>query len=99
MFPGAPVLTAVHTVAIAVFPVARHQYLAAVVLCVMNIAAHAGLLGLIEFPLMPIRVPLRKALRLRPTHQEGVFVAICNRRAKKYGIHLEWDKYTTAMTE
>ena len=96
---GAPVLTALHTIAIAVFLVVQHQYLAAGVLCVVNIVAHTGLLGLIEFLLMPIRVPLRKALGLQPTHQEGVFVAICNRRASKYGIDLDWDKYTTLMTE
>jgi hypothetical protein len=93
-FLGAPVLTAIHTIAIAVFLGVRHQYLAAGVLSVVNIAAHGGLLGLIELPLMSIRVPLRKALGLEPTHQEGVFIAICNRRARKYGIDLDWDKYT-----
>jgi len=97
MFLGSWIVTAIHTIGIATFLIVHQKYLAAVVLCVLNSIAHSRLLGLMEFPLMPIRVPLRKAWGLPPTHQEGVFAAICDRRAKKYGIKLAWNKYAEAI--
>jgi hypothetical protein len=94
LFLGSWIITAVHTLAVSAYLVLQHQFVAAVVLCAINTAAHLGFLGVLDFVLAPIRVPLRRMLGLKPTHQEAVFVAICNKRAARYGLTLDWSKYT-----
>lgn len=96
MFIGSWIVTALHTLAVSAYLAIHSQLIAAVVLCVLNIAAHSGVLGVLDFVLAPIRVPLRRMLRLQPTHQEAVFVAICNRRAARYGLTLDWSRYSSS---
>lgn len=36
---------------------------------------------------------LRARFGLAPTSQEAVFIAVCNRRARKSGVLLDWDQY------
>lgn len=99
LFLGAWLLTLLQTLAVAVYLVQQHSLATAVVLCIVNMAAHLGVFGLSEILLTPIRVPLRQALGLQPTHQEGVYVAICNRRAARYGVRLDWSRYTRLQQE
>lgn len=93
MFLGSWIITLVHTIAIGSYLVSQGGYFTSAVLCVMNAFAHLGALEFLQFPLMPIRLPLRRVLRRLPTHQEEVFVEICNRRAAQQGITLDWNNY------
>ena len=92
-------VTVAHTFAIAGFLIYQSSFAAAIALCVINFAAHAGYFGILDLLVMPLRVPLRRALGLQPTHQESVFVAVCNRRAAQHGIQLNWNSYGRGAPE
>lgn len=94
MFLGSWVVSLIHTVIVSVLLLRADHIAVAVVLCVVNICAHLGLFGAVDFALAPVRVPLRRLLGLPPTHQETVFVQICNRRAASHGIVLDWSRYS-----
>lgn len=93
MFLGSWVVTAIHTIGVAIYLVLQQQFVTAVVLSLVNIAAHLGAFGVIDLVLAPVRVPLRRVLGLPPTHQEVVFVTICDKRAARHGLMLDWSRY------
>lgn len=94
LFFGSWIVTTIQTIGVSIFLISQSMYLVAIGLCLFNVIAHCGLLEILYIPLAPVRVPIRHALGLSPTHQEHTFMAICNRRAKKHGIVLDWDVYS-----
>ena len=81
------------TTVISIYMIVQGNTSSAIALCIFNILAHSSILEILSFLLMPIRMLIRSAFGLLPTHQELVFMAVCNRRAAKYGITLNWDCY------
>ena len=94
LFLGAWPITLLQTVGVAVYLIVQGSYATAVVLCILNAVTYFGAMDIIDLLLIPIRVPLRRILQLAPTHQEGVFIAICNRRAASHSLTLDWEKYS-----
>lgn len=66
----------------------------AIVVVAFTIAARMGILEVLQLLLSPVRVPLRRALRLLPTHQEAVFMKASTARASRRGVKLDWHSYS-----
>jgi hypothetical protein len=90
---GHPVISFAYTVGTCIYLGFQGAYIPAVGLMIIYFVAHWGFLGLVYMGFTKIRVPFRKLFNLPPTHQEFVFITICNKRAAKYGLSLNWDDY------
>ena len=94
MFFGSWIVTTIQTIGISIYLISQSMYLVAAGLCLFNVIVHCGFFEILYMPLAPIRVSIRHALGLLPTHQEHTFMALCNRRAKKHGVVLDWGIYS-----
>ena len=91
LFLGSPPLLVIYTIGVPAYLIWQGSYALATILFVLDMAIHIGLLELLKtFLLLGL---IRRLLGLFPTHQEHVYMAICNRRAKRYGIVLDWEQY------
>lgn len=70
---------------------AAGDYATALTLFAFNLAASFTALELLML-VFPVGL-LRLHFGLAPTSQESAFIAVCNSRAKKLGIALDWDRY------
>ena len=100
LFLGSWFITLIYTIGISNFLVARQKYTTTVVLCLINAAAHFGVLSVLELIFLPIRIFFHRIFRLNNfTHPERTFVTICNLCAAKHGVILNWNRYTTLRAE
>ena len=91
LFLGSSPLLIIYIIGAPAYLIWQENYALAAILFTLDMAIYIGLLELLKtFLLLGI---IRRQLGLLPTHQEHVYMAICNRRAKKYGIVLDWGQY------
>lgn len=77
----------------AVYMVYLESPLSALALVLFFLVSHHNFLECIRFPFTRIRVSVRSKFGLLPSHQEEVFIKVCNARAAKYGLNLNWERY------
>ena len=73
------------------------EYLIAIALFAFNLVASFQAIEVLML-LLPLGL-LRARFGHAPTSQEAVFVAVCNRRARKSGVVLDWDQYSVCETQ